>query len=184
MHHQQQHQPLPLGIVPSMSGGLASVAVVQQQHQQQIPHPHHVNNNVILPGRVGGVESLYAVPQRLEYKSDLKAALVEKYAEPQYQNVPNDYLLRRKSSVDANTMTNWQQNGLPDLEDRASRNLTKFNTETNTTQMSTSSITHSNSELNMCPHNTTTTTSKGSTKSKILDVFALLHTRGIMVDNF
>lgn len=58
-------------------------------------------------------ENMYAVPQRLEYKPDLKAALVEKYSEPQYQNVPNDLMLRRKSSVDANTMTSWQQNGMP-----------------------------------------------------------------------
>lgn len=60
------------------------------------------------------VDPAYAVPQRIEYtKQDLKAALVEKYSEPQYQNVPNDLLLKRKNSVDANTMTNWMQNGIP-----------------------------------------------------------------------
>lgn len=51
-----------------------------------------------------------------------------------------------------------------DLEDRISKNLTKFNTEINTSNNinERTSITHSNSELNVCPHTTTT----GSTKSK------------------
>lgn len=65
------------------------------------------------PGQPKTVENTYAIPQRIEYKQDLKATLVEKYAEPQYQNIPNDILMKRKNSVDANTMTSWTKNGMP-----------------------------------------------------------------------
>lgn len=52
-------------------------------------------------------------------------------------------------------------------DDRASRNLTKFNTEVNMGNLHTtvSAISHSNSELNVCPH------VKGSTKGKLLVKF-------------
>lgn len=97
MHHQH---PIPI----------AAAAVVQQH----AIIPNIQPSSAVPLTQTARVESMYAVPQRMDYnKPDLKAVLVEKYSEPQYQNVPNDYLLRRKSSVDANTMTNWQQNGLP-----------------------------------------------------------------------
>lgn len=60
------------------------------------------------------VEATYAIPCRINHANqDLKAALAEKYSEPQYQNVPNDYIKKRKNSVDANTMTTWMANGMP-----------------------------------------------------------------------
>lgn len=73
-----------------------------------------IKTHQIIPSEKTNDTALYAVPQRIEHKSDLKATLVEKYCEqPQYQNIPNDMLLKRKNSVDANTMTSWTQNGLP-----------------------------------------------------------------------
>lgn len=78
-----------------------------------IPSDAHKKTHKIIPSEKTNDTALYAVPQRIEHKSDLKATLVEKYCEPQYQNIPNDMLLKRKNSVDANTMTSWTQNGLP-----------------------------------------------------------------------
>lgn len=78
-----------------------------------IPSDAQKKSHQIIPSEKANDTALYAVPQRIEHKSDLKATLVEKYCEPQYQNIPNDMLLKRKNSVDANTMTSWTQNGLP-----------------------------------------------------------------------
>lgn len=90
----------------SITSSKTTTSIPSDAHQKKSSHQ-------ITPSEKTNDTALYAVPQRIEHKSDLKATLVEKYCEPQYQNIPNDMLLKRKNSVDANTMTSWTQNGLP-----------------------------------------------------------------------